>query len=286
MSLPQDLDGKDRTTGETAEPPLLAKDHLRLRPCRHGVMLYSLHDIYIGRSLEVYGQYAEDEAELYQRLLKPGQVAVEAGANIGAHTLVLAQAVGPQGMVVAAEPQRIVYQLLCANLALNNVKNVQARICGFGAEQATMRVPPRDYERDGNFGALSLAADGPGEAVSVLPIDSIGLKRCHLIKIDVEGMERAVLEGARETIARHRPALYVENNKRDQSPALISMLQALDYHLWWHIPRLYREDNFRGHRVDIFNNTININMLGLPAADPRKVAFKAIAGPGDWWKDE
>ena len=271
---------------DEATPALFAKNDLRLRPCRHGVMLYSLHDIYIGRSLEVYGQYAEDEAELYQQLLRPGQVAVEAGANIGAHTVVLAQAVGPQGLVVAAEPQRIVYQMLCANLALNNLKNVQARICGFGAERGSLRVPPRDYDRDGNFGAVTLQPDGPGELVPVQPIDALGLPQCHLIKVDVEGMEQAVLEGARDTITTHRPALYVENNKRDQSPSLISMLQDLDYRLWWHIPRLYREDNFRGHAVDIFDNTININMLGLPADDPRKVMFKEISGPADWWKDE
>ena len=248
-------------------------------------MLYSLKDMYIGRSLEVYGQYAEDEAELYQKLLKPGQIAVEAGANIGALTLVMAQAVGPKGAVVAAEPQRIVFQMLCANVALNGLKNVQAIPCGFGAEAGTMRVPPRDYDREDNFGAVSLQAEGPGEPASVMPIDSLGLPQCHLIKVDVEGMEQEVLNGARKTIERYRPAVYVENNKRDQSPALISLLHGLGYRLWWHIPRLFREDNFRGHTEDIFNNTININMLGLPSSDPRRVELRQITRIDDWWKD-
>ena len=269
-----------------ATPALYAKGDLRLRPCRHGAMLYSLHDIYIGRSLEIYGEYAEDEAELYGKILKPGQVAVEAGANIGAHTVVMAQAVGPKGMVVAAEPQRVLLQMLCANLALNGLNNVRTACCGFGAEPGRMRVPPVDYAQAYNFGAVKLQAEGPGESVQVVTIDSLGLPRCDLIKVDVEGMEQAVIEGARGTIARHRPALYVENNQRDDSPALISMLQDLGYRLWWHIPRLYREDNFRGHAVDIFNNSININMLALSSDDERRVALKPIEGPQDWWKDD
>lgn len=98
----------------------------RLKQCRHGMMLYNLNDIYIGRSLDLYGEFSEGEIRVFQQLVKPGQTILEVGANIGAHTVWLAQAVGPTGVVMAFEPQRIVHQTLCANLALNNIFNVHS----------------------------------------------------------------------------------------------------------------------------------------------------------------
>ena len=55
------------------------------------------------------------------RSIQPGDVVIEVGANIGPHTVFLAQHVGPQGLVLAFEPQRILFQTLCANLALNSI---------------------------------------------------------------------------------------------------------------------------------------------------------------------
>src|SRR5437773_2697778 len=89
----------------------------RLKQCRHGMMLYNINDVYIGRSLDQYGEFSEGELDLFQQFVKPGQLILEVGANIGAHTVWLAQAVGSTGTVLAFEPQRIVYQALCANLA-------------------------------------------------------------------------------------------------------------------------------------------------------------------------
>ena len=266
-------------------PALLGNGDLRLRRCRHGHMLYSLNDGYIGRALDTYGEYVEDEAELYQRLLQPGQVAVEAGANIGALTVVMAQAVGPNGRVITFEPQRVLYQMLCANLALNGLRNVHAALGGFGAETMTMNVPPVNYDRLENFGGVTLQADGPGEPVSVVPIDSFSLPICHLIKIDVEGMELEVLEGARETIKRHAPVIYLENNIREKSPALIGWLLEHDYRLFWHRPRLFRVPNYRGHEADIFDNTINVNMLCLPPRVQGDPNLDAVTSPEDWWQE-
>jgi hypothetical protein len=89
----------------------------RVKQCRHGMMLYNVHDLYVGRSLDQYGEFSQGEIDLFGQILKPGQVVLDVGANIGAHTLWFAQTVGPSGTVLAFEPQRIVFQALCANLA-------------------------------------------------------------------------------------------------------------------------------------------------------------------------
>src|SRR4051794_28777728 len=117
---------------------------LRRRACRHGTMLYSVNDIYIGRSLELYGEYVEAEARLYKRLLEPGDVVVEAGANIGAFTLPIAKRIGLGGHVHAFEPQRPIHALLRVNLALNGLGNVTAHRAGLGAAPGELRLPRID----------------------------------------------------------------------------------------------------------------------------------------------
>ena len=59
----------------------------KVKDCRHGRLMYLLNDAYIGRSLDVYGEYSEGEIALFRQLLRPGDVAVDVGANIGALTI-------------------------------------------------------------------------------------------------------------------------------------------------------------------------------------------------------
>jgi hypothetical protein len=77
------------------------------------------------------------------------------------------------------------------------------------------------------------------------------LDRCHFLKIDVEGLEQEVLEGASDTLRRFRPRLYVENDRLEKSAALIEHLLALDYRLFSLRKRqLFRRSGkcLRGHR--------------------------------------
>lgn len=265
--------------------PLVENGDLRVKRCRYGLMLYSVHDVYIGRSFDLYGEYCEQEVEVYKRLLKPGCVVVDAGANIGSHTLAFARIAGPKGAVFAFEPQRIIFQRLCSNMALNGIGNVRAWHAGVGAGEGTARVPPIDYASEGNFGGTALTADGPGETVPVVPIDTLALTRCSLIKIDVQGMETEVLEGARETIARCEPLLYVENDLKEKSAELIETLLGLGYRLHWHFPKLYQADNYFRNPDNVFHRVINVNMLCLPPSDTRKTDLTPITSPNDWWKD-
>ena len=262
-----------------AADSLLENGDLRVKRCRHGLMLYSVNDFYIGRSLDLYGEYSEQEVALYKQLLRPGGVVVDAGANIGALTVYFAQAVGAQGAVLAFEPQRVMFQMLCANLALNKIGNVRVWQAGLGASAGQASVRPLDYDTLSNFGDLTLRPEGPGEIVQVTPLDSLNLPRCDLIKIDVQGMEGEVLNGARATIARCQPLLYIENDIREKSPALIGALLALGYRLYWHLPYLFDPNNFFGNSENVFDITASVNMLALPQSDTRRVELKQITAP-------
>lgn len=239
----------------------------RLKPCRHGTLLYNIHDMYIGKSLDAYGEFSEGENDLFRQIVTPGKVVVEVGANVGAHTVFLAQATGPTGVVFAFEPQRIVFQTLCANLALNSISNVHAIHAAVGQYPGEIIVPLLDYRRVQNFGGLALGDYKEGERVQVMTIDGLNLSRCDLIKIDVEGMEQVVLAGAAKTIARCKPVLYVENDRKEKSVALIRAIDALDYNMYWHTPPMFNPANFAGNQENVFGRPIiSINMLCVPRA--------------------
>jgi FkbM family methyltransferase len=222
---------------------------------------------------------------LLVQLAKPGTTVVEIGSNIGVHAIPLAQAVGPTGRLIAFEPQRILYQMPCANIALNGLTNVWAHQKGVGREKSTTRIPRLDYAASDNFGGISLSDGHDGEAVDVIPLDALALPACDLIKIDVEGMECEAINGAVHTVTQHRPYLYVENDWKENSARLIGQLLDLDYRLYWHFPTLFSADNFYNVDENIFQGVISTNMFCVPRENTAELQhFIPVTGPDDSWQ--
>ena len=108
-----------------------------------------------------------------------------------------------------------------------------------------------------------------------------------MLKVDVEGMETDVLLGARDTIGRLRPILYIENDRRAQSEGLIKLIGELGYNMWWHLPPLFNPSNFAGASQNIFGGIVSINLLCLPEEEPAKISgLRPVPGPKDWWQGE
>jgi len=253
---------------------------MRLRATRHGLMLFNRNDRFIGRCLDHYGESSEEEVQALLKFVRPGMTVLDIGANIGTHTVPLAKAVGPAGTVIAFEPQRLVFTTLCANVALNSLANVRPLWSGAGESRGVAHVPPQNYDSEGNFGGVSLDADA-GEPVEVVPVDGFGLPACHLIKIDVEGMEIPVIKGAAETIARHRPILYVENDRRRRSAQLIALILDMGYRAYWHLPALYSASNFYGAPID-GPHMISVNLLCVPQESPIAInGIPQVKSPAD-----
>ncbi|MFH1019050.1 MAG: FkbM family methyltransferase [Pseudomonadota bacterium] len=237
----------------------------KLKQCRHGQMLFNINDQYIGRAFDVYGECNEGEINLFDQIVREGQVVVDVGANIGDLTLFFAKKVGLGGAVHAFEPQRLVFQTLCANMALNSIVNTFCHNAALGVERGEVVVPLiAPWGQEYNFGGMALGGHQQGERVPLFPLDDLGLTACHFIKIDVEGMELDVLLGAQALIRACRPVLYVENDRQDKSAPLIRHLDALDYALYWHRPFLYNPQNFANNPENIFGNIGSHNMLCLP----------------------
>jgi FkbM family methyltransferase len=170
-------------------------------------------------SIWLLGAFEPRTIRAYRRLLRPGDVALDIGANIGAHTLHLARAVGPLGWVYAFEPTDFALAKLNANLARN--PDLASRvIC-----RQTMLVdraeslPQPLYaswplaKRHGAHAlhrGLKMASAGATSTTLDAFIDAEGLTRVDFIKLDIDGFECRALKGARAMLARFRPKMVIE----------------------------------------------------------------------------
>lgn len=243
--------------------------HYELRDTDHGLMLFHPEDMYVGRALIELRQYSGEEVALLCSLIEPEAVVVEAGAHIGTLTVMMARKCR---VLFAFEPQRLVFQILCANLALNGILNVRAFEQALGEADGQCLVPR--LAGGPNTGGVSLKGVTDGDAVMCRAVDSMGLTRLDLLKADVEEMELEVLRGARKTIAALRPLLYLESNT-DHDP-LLAELESLGYDAYWHFPPMLVEI-----RNSIPTMVISTNLLCYPRERTDRLESLELARSGD-----
>jgi len=239
----------------------------KIYPFKHahqGILLNS-NDRYVKGAIAAHGEFSEDEVDMFRDILQPTDIVIEVGANMGAHTLALAElATG----VVAFEPQRYMFQVLAANVALNSLTNVVALPYAIGATEGSIRVPVNNPEaEDFNFGSQSLVEEEPvGEQVQLLRLDSFAVPHLALIKIDCEGMEVDVLKGGAGLIRRTQPWIYLEFTSNRQ--AIMDLLRSWNYKLFRHFPRHSRTPNHLGVELDPTQIFASDMLLACPADRP------------------
>lgn len=225
---------------------------------KYGPMMVNEHDRYMAQSLIAYGVYSPGELRFYEQLLTEGCVVIEAGASFGVNTVPLAKIVGPRGRVYSFEPQRLFYQMLCGNAALNNLTNVHAFNVALGSTPGTIPVAVLDVEHFNNFGGLDLRREVPEgtdrEMVPVMRLDDIipEGQPVHLLQLDAEGMEPDILAGAQRVISESRPAIYVEADRPDVIPVLELWMKDNNYLHVPHFPLLFEPDNWKGNPENVF----------------------------------
>lgn len=245
--------------------------------CKHGNFLVMKGDQYVGPSLQTTGEWSEGEVvQIFRHFVTDGSIVVDTGANIGAHTVALAKLAGETGVVHAIEPIAVLHNLVIANAVLNGLSNVRGHHA-YGGEvsSSSSHGTPRslvfnaaalyvermlpDWLKDQlswplNFGSLSwddgtlngLIGTSSIDWVQTVAVDDFQLSNCDFIKIDVEGHEVPVLKGMRHTIDTFRPAIYLEDDRGEESSSKItSYLDTLGYSCVPHKMPLYNNHNHK-----------------------------------------
>jgi FkbM family methyltransferase len=185
--------------------------------------------------IEATGSFYEIGAlRLLRELLPPSPRIVDVGANIGNHSVYFSRICGAE-WVLPLEPNPDLLPELRANLEANHCDAADLTYLGIaaGAERGRLRLQldPVDAAIRNRGGMRLVAGHGEAESpVEVVPLDEIVAERVDLIKIDVEGMGIAVLEGARTLIERHRPLIYIEVGV-EEMPAMSEWLRSRMYRI-------------------------------------------------------
>jgi len=236
-----------------------------IKDSRYGPMIFSDKDRYIGKGFDLYGEFSYYEVDFLKKLVEPGNMVIDVGANIGGITIPLAQKIGPDGYMVAFEPQQYIYHTLCGNIAINNLTNTACfqRIVN-NTNGEVRKFPVLDYNKECNFGdnsANQVKEDMVCLPVATCTIDSLNLSNPNLIKADVQGEELDVLMGAEETIKRARPFLYVESENQEDSENIIKFLEQFDYNCLFHRPPLFNPENFNGNKDNVFDRVLENGII-------------------------
>jgi FkbM family methyltransferase len=223
---------------------------------RHGRMILPYTQDHIARELINRGEYEWYVVEILQNLLKgkSSGIFLDIGTNLGTVTLPIARDF-PGFTIHSFEIQPFLIAALQTNLKINNLTNVVIHEHGLGNKLDTITIRQPDYTQAGNVGALSLnpkvqehsdIAVGHGDeiAINVVPLDTVEFDQpIHAIKLDVEGYEQFVIEGALETL------------KKNNYPPIVYELWG--YNVWWNEERAELENflNSLGYQVSKIDDT-------------------------------
>ncbi|MCA0301846.1 MAG: FkbM family methyltransferase [Proteobacteria bacterium] len=193
--------------------------------------------------LFVAGSFEPNEFAFLDRVLKPGMTFVDVGANEGLFTLFAARRVGAAGRVVAAEPSSRERRRLESNLARNRIANVTVvpHAIGDSPGSARLQIATGVHAGHNTLGAFTYAdvnavdfEDVPVETLDALAA-RLPIERVDVVKIDVEGAELKVLQGAADLLRRTRPILLIEANEGAlqgqgaSSAEVVALLESLGF---------------------------------------------------------
>lgn len=225
---------------------------------RFGEVWFYGKDEYVGRSFFHYGEFSGDECDIILNLADRTKLSLDVGANVGAIAQMFEYHQYP---CVAFEPQPEIHNILTKNFS------GETHNCALGSAEGEARMPRLRWGSKYNYGGMSLntRTELGSYPVPVKTLDSFNFQNVGFIKIDVEGWEEEVLKGAVETIARYKPIMYIEDDRKEKSASIRKFVVALGYSIEESNPHLYRENNFFGKKVNVWGQDIvSANIICRP----------------------
>lgn len=207
---------------------------------RQGIHYHlDLHDFV---DWHIYFGFQDSGKDTLYELIKEGHTVLDIGVNVGEVTLNAAQKVGKSGKVIGFEPHPTNFQRCQRNIALNKLDNITVENKGLGHQKGMFQIYAVDEGNAGKNRIDETHRDAPATTVQIITLDEYvqnnQLKQIDVIKIDVEGFELKVLQGAKQTLQQFHPTLFIElddNNLKEQAgsaKALVTFLSNLGYTIW------------------------------------------------------
>lgn len=175
----------------------------------------------------IRGQYEPEKTQAIEAMIKPRDVVFDVGAHVGYFTILMSDRVGPHGQVVSFEPRDINLEFLRQHVRINQCSNVQVMDAVVGNRTGAARLETRvgtgrgHVSSKGNVDVRMVVLDELIQSGSI-PVP-------QFMKIDVEGCEMMVLEGARRLIETHRPRMILATHTPALEQACNDFLTARGY---------------------------------------------------------
>ena len=220
-------------------------------------------DVIIGQSIRIYGEYTQIEIDLLAQHINENTVVYDIGGNIGYHTVAFAHRAKH---VYSFEPNLKNYKLLEMNTEkLKNVTLIKAAVSDTKGKSFIS-----DYELNdqGNFGECMMS-ETTGQPCSTIRLDDLNLPDPQVIKIDVEGHELKVFNGAKDIIRKNTPVIFYEAMHGSGFDEIYDFLHTeLGYNLYWIAVPNYNPRNHNNVSKNVFGQGGVINILALPKEHP------------------
>jgi FkbM family methyltransferase len=194
----------------------------------------------LGMSIHTTGVYDLSVSEVMLRLVRAGDLVVDAGANVGYMTVLAAVAAGPSGTVHAFEPHPGLFSVLEQNVAASGCRFALARVVlhnvalGDQVRGADLALPEALAANDGLAYIVRDAGQTPVKTISVRleTLDRVVTEDISVMKLDVEGFELQVLEGAARALRSGRIRHIVFEDHSGTGSGVMRLLASAGYHLY------------------------------------------------------
>lgn len=238
---------------------LMHNKYTIITECKYGPMAFYKTDDPIGTCLYYYGEWAEQEFDVIDKLVTTESNCIDLGANIGTHTVWLSKRCH-RGYVFSIEPQFYIFQLLNTNIILNDATNcipTNSFIMNYnGTERMVALIAPPEPNIKINYGEFNIRRheSANGIKTNVMKLDDLDLhdKKIDFIKMDCEGSEKEVLLSGHDVITKNKPHMYLEFNGKEGNDEVLYALNDLGYTSYWHVYTKFNKNNFKNNDINVY----------------------------------
>lgn len=253
------------------------KESLLITDSRLGEFLVYKNDTVISKAIDMFGEYCQAEVEILSEYLNENSQYVDIGTNIGYHLVAVHKETNCNVLGFEPNPKHF------AVASYNSREYPKIQVVNAGASDKKSEFTLKDFDptQSTNYGDIHITED-EGITVKMIPLDSVGLSSCHVIKLDVEGHEYEAIQGCAKTISKFRPVVFYEAMEWDVWTKVNEFLTDREYTQYWVACRTKPlGETFKPSNENPFGSSTVANILSIPNEKPQpNDLVKVIPGEG------